>query len=164
MKKFSDLSLAQKILEGLSLALLAGMFLGPLIFWSQIPSQIPGHYNAAGEITRWGGKGELFLLPIVSVFMYCFWTFWVAVLHHNSVVKGELPASACYWLTGVKLSVLADFAVIEWSSAAARLLGAWFAPVSIAVPGVLVAGFLISTIRFAIGRSRAPNTPHDSSL
>ena len=153
MKRFSDLSLTQKILEGLSLVLVAGMLLGPLLFWSRIPDQIPGHYNAAGEITRWGGKGELFLLPVVSVFMYGFWTFWVAVLRCSSVEKGELPASACSWLAGVKLSVLADFAVLEWSAAAARLLGAWFTPVSMAVPGILLAGFLIDTVRFAVGRA-----------
>ena len=166
MKKFSDLSLSQKILEGLSLALLAGMFLGPLIFWGRIPSQIPGHYNAAGEIDRWGGKAELLLLPVVSVFMYVFMTFCIALIH-KPIRKGELPASAYYWLECLKLSVLADFAMIEWSIATLRLLGAWFTLVSIAVPGVLVAGFLITTIRFAIGQSRtpnAPNTPHNSSL
>lgn len=152
MKKFSELPLPQKVLDGLCLAMLAGMILGPLIFWGWIPDKIPGHYNAAGEITRWGGKGELFILPIMGVFMYCFWTFWIAVLNRNSVEKGELPASACYWLTGVQLAMLADFAVLEWSSAMVRPLGEWFTMVSIAVPGILVAGFVISTVRFAIKR------------
>ena len=166
MKKFFELPLAQKILEGLSLALLVGMFLGPLLFWCKIPSQIPGHYNAAGEIDRWGSKGELFLLPVVSVFMYAFLTFCIALVH-KPVRKGEFPASSYFWLGGMKLSVLAGFAVIEWSLATARLLGAWFMPVFIAVPGILLAGFLIATVRFAIKRSQPPtaaNAPHNSPL
>ena len=166
MKKFSDLSRAQKILEGFSLAVLAGMFFGPLIFWGRIPSQIPGHYNAAGEIDRWGGKWELFLLPTVSVFMYAFLTFCIALVH-KPVRKGELPASSYCWLGGMKLSVLAGFAVIEWNIATARPLGAWFTPVFVAVPGVLLVGFLTATVHFAIKQSQpptAPNAPHNSSL
>ena len=72
MKKLSDLPLPQRILEGVCLAVLAGMFLGLLIFWGRIPDQIPGHYNAAGEIDRWGSKLELLILPVVSVFVYLF--------------------------------------------------------------------------------------------
>ena len=40
-------------------------FLGTLIFliaiWKELPSAIPAHFNAAGEISRWGTKGELLI-------------------------------------------------------------------------------------------------------
>ena len=52
MKKISDLTFPQKILEGVCFAVLAGLVLGLLIVWGRIPDQIPGHYNAAGEIDR----------------------------------------------------------------------------------------------------------------
>lgn len=152
MKRFADLSLAQKILEGLSLAVLAGMFLGPLLFWGWIPDRIPGHYNAAGEITRWGSKGELFLLPVVSVFMYAFMTFCIALIH-KPIRTGELPASAYCWLGGAKLVVLADFALIEWTMAAASPPAAGSLSGSWAMLGVLLVGFLIDTVRFAVGRA-----------
>lgn len=70
MKKISDLTLPQKILEGVCSAVLAGMFLELLIFWGRIPDRIPGHYNGAGAVDRWGSKWELFILPVAGVFMY----------------------------------------------------------------------------------------------
>lgn len=51
-----------------------GLFLATLVFfalsWGDLPERVPGHINAAGEVDRWGGKGEIFILPIVSV---CIW-------------------------------------------------------------------------------------------
>ena len=48
-------------------------FIGSVILlisvWSSLPDKVPGHYNITGEITRWGHKGEMLILPIVSLFM-----------------------------------------------------------------------------------------------
>jgi len=44
-----------------------------LIFvWNKLPDQVPGHYNAQGEVDRMGSKFELLLLPGVGVFMIFF--------------------------------------------------------------------------------------------
>lgn len=47
-------------------------FIGSIILlvfvWSSLPEQVPGHYNAAGEVDRWGSKIELFILPGVGLF------------------------------------------------------------------------------------------------
>ncbi|WP_255249820.1 DUF1648 domain-containing protein [Bacillus sp. FJAT-45066] len=40
--------------------------------WSRLPDKVPGHYNLTGEITRWGHKGELLILPIVSTFIFSY--------------------------------------------------------------------------------------------
>jgi len=53
-----------------SLLSLVGVAAYLILAWKTIPDQIPGHYNAAGEIDRWGDKSELILLPIVSWLMY----------------------------------------------------------------------------------------------
>ena len=53
-----------------SLLSLVGVAVYLILAWKTIPDQIPGHYNAAGEIDRWGDKSELILLPIVSWLMY----------------------------------------------------------------------------------------------
>ncbi|WP_456276289.1 DUF1648 domain-containing protein [Bacillus sp. AK128] len=51
-------------------------FFGSIILliaiWNQLPEQVPGHYNAAGEVDRWGAKYELLILPGVGVFMTLF--------------------------------------------------------------------------------------------
>lgn len=37
--------------------------------WQKLPEQVPAHYNALGEVNRWGSKWELIILPLVGVFM-----------------------------------------------------------------------------------------------
>jgi uncharacterized membrane protein len=44
-----------------------------LIFvWNKLPDQVPGHYNAQGEVDRMGSKIELLLLPGIGLFMLLF--------------------------------------------------------------------------------------------
>lgn len=37
--------------------------------WNSLPDEVPAHYNALGEVDRWGKKYELLILPIVSGFL-----------------------------------------------------------------------------------------------
>ena len=37
--------------------------------WNKLPDQVPGHYNAQGEVDRMGSKFELLLLPGIGLFM-----------------------------------------------------------------------------------------------
>ena len=54
----------------LCLALLLGVTLYILLGWNTFPERIPGHYNALGEVDRWGNRGELLFLPILSWILY----------------------------------------------------------------------------------------------
>lgn len=153
MKKISDLTLPQKILEGACLVLLAGMILLPLLLWNRLPDQIPGHYNGAGEIDRWTGKMELFILPFAGLFLYAVISFPCAILWERSR-KGEAPRSACTCLTGVKLMMLGSFAVIERHSASVQPMVKWFTPAVFILGGALMAGFAISCIGFALRQKK----------
>lgn len=62
------------ITEALSLALVLGTILYLVLMWKSIPDTIPAHYNAAGEVNRWGGKSELLMLPIIGGILYFFIT------------------------------------------------------------------------------------------
>lgn len=62
------------ITEALSLALVFGTILYLIVMWKSIPDTIPAHYNAAGEVNRWGGKSELLMLPIIGGILYFFIT------------------------------------------------------------------------------------------
>lgn len=48
-------------------------YLVSLIFlisnWDRLPDEVPAHFNALGEVDRWGSKMELFILPIIGVFI-----------------------------------------------------------------------------------------------
>jgi uncharacterized membrane protein len=46
------------------------IYLGTILFlannWNEIPEKVPAHFNALGEVDRWGTKMELLILPIVG--------------------------------------------------------------------------------------------------
>lgn len=146
-QSLSRLTLPQKIIESACAVILAGMILGPILCWSRLPDRIPGHYNGAGEIDRWGDKWELLLLPVFGVLMYAFLSFCCWILK-EAARKGEAPRSAGGWMAGMKLVVIGTFAVIEWHSALARPMGTWPLPVVIGLLAVLMTGFLVSALRF----------------
>ena len=52
----------KKELPSLALILVPFIYLG--IIWGSLPNQVPIHWNALGEIDRYGSKFSLFLLPI----------------------------------------------------------------------------------------------------
>lgn len=41
-----------------------------LVSWSQIPDQIPTHYNFAGEADGYGGKGSLIFMMVLAWFVF----------------------------------------------------------------------------------------------
>lgn len=74
----------------LSLLLLAGVTVWLCLIWGEIPSQVPLHYNAAGQIDRWGGKGTLIALAAIAWVMYGLLT-----------LAERFPGA---WNTGVKIT------------------------------------------------------------
>lgn len=53
------------------LLLIAAMFAGAALVWPSAPDSIPVHWNASGDIDRYGGKFEgLFLLPLFALGLY----------------------------------------------------------------------------------------------
>ena len=49
---------------------LLGSTLFVIIMWSQIPDQIPTHYNFTGEADGYGGKGSLIFMMVLAWFMF----------------------------------------------------------------------------------------------
>lgn len=49
------------------------VFLSSVIYliyvWGDLPQEVPAHYNALGEVDRYGSKWELVILPGVSLFI-----------------------------------------------------------------------------------------------
>lgn len=50
----------------------AGSILFLLLVWGKLPDEVPAHYNALGEVDRWGSKWELLILPGVGAFLLIF--------------------------------------------------------------------------------------------
>ena len=79
-----------KILNCLSRIILIGTTIFLICYWKYIPVQIPMHYDFAGNIDRWGAKGELLIIPIIAWLIYAL----ISILEH-------FPGS---WNTGVILN------------------------------------------------------------
>ena len=60
-------TLSDHIKNGLGCLMLAGVWIYVLVRWSSLPEKLPGHYNFAGEIDRWGSRGELLSVPVVML-------------------------------------------------------------------------------------------------
>lgn len=47
------------------------IFIASIIFlimnWTKLPSEVPAHYSALGEVDRWGSKFELTILPFIAI-------------------------------------------------------------------------------------------------
>ncbi len=125
---------ALDVLEAIvSLSCLVGVSLYLILAWSTIPAQIPAHYNAAGEVNRWGSKSELIILPIISWVIYGMitlierlpqvWNTGIRVTEENRAVVYRLLKNmiAC-----VKMITLSIFSCLTVLSSLARNLPMWF--------------------------------------
>lgn len=131
-----------KFLNRLCLLILLGTAAFLALYWQYIPSEVPMHYNAAGEIDRWGSKAELLILPVIAWLLYGMmtvveqfpgaWNTGVKVTEEN---RERVYALLGRMLSTMKLLITAMFAWITVWCALARPLPVWFLPV------VLVAVF-----------------------
>ncbi len=81
----------QRVFGILSPALLLGTVVYILIRWPHLPEQIPLHYNIAGEIDGYGGRGMLLLMPVIGL-----------VSDAVVALAGRFPKS---WNTGTKITL-----------------------------------------------------------
>jgi uncharacterized membrane protein len=82
----------QRIAGILAPLMLLGSIVYILIIWHTLPEKIPTHYNAAGEIDGYGGRGSLLLMPIIGL-----------LTDLTVAICARFPKS---WNTGVRITVL----------------------------------------------------------
>jgi uncharacterized membrane protein len=65
-----ELKPADKAMEAICLAALLALWTGTILFFPDLPDQIPVHFNAAGEADGHGGKAQIFILPFIATILY----------------------------------------------------------------------------------------------
>ncbi|WP_339252746.1 DUF1648 domain-containing protein [Sporosarcina sp. FSL W8-0480] len=126
--------------------------------WNQLPDQVPAHYNAAGEVDRWGSKWELVILPIIAVLMAIFLTFlekhpeWhnymnlnennIEFQYRNSVIFLNVMKNEC-----VLLFVYISFNIAQVALGKAESIGNLFLPVFLVIMFGTMAFFIIRSIK-----------------
>ena len=136
-----------------------GVYLGSIIFliynWNSLPNQVPAHFNAAGEVDRWGSKYELLTLPIIGAFIAVLMQFVEKYPETHNYPKrlNEKNAKEFYLISrktsnSIKNISLIVFAFIVFESISIAMKwgdpsGKWFIPlivISVTIP--IVIGFV----------------------
>ncbi len=118
-----------------------GSVLFLVVVWELLPASVPAHFNAAGEVDRWGSKGELLLLPMMGAFIF----FLLHILEkfpeiHNYPRRFNEKNAASFYLASRKMMnqikniCLAIFAFLLFESASIALgwrdgIGIWLLPI-----------------------------------
>lgn len=128
---------ADRILDFLGWILLIGTLAYLILGWSFFPDQIPMHYNGAGEIDRWGGKGEIIFIEVIMWLIYLgigavekypqIWNTGVEVTPKN---KERVYRTLKYMLKTLKFLTALIFAYLIVNSLQSVPLPEWFTSVS----------------------------------
>ena len=126
---------ADRILDFLGWILLIGTLAYLILGWSSFPDQIPMHYNGAGEIDRWGGKGEIIFIEVMMWILYLgigvvekypqIWNTGVEVTAKN---KEKIYRTLKYMLKTLKFLTALIFAYLIVNSLQSAPLPGWFTP------------------------------------
>ena len=128
------------------------LYVGSLIFlmviWDMLPDEVPAHYNAIGEVDRWGSKGELLILPIIGAFLLVFLQLIEKYpeVHNYPARLNESNAEKFYLLSRKLVNQLKNiclilFAFIIYESASIALgwgsgFSKWFLPLILLGTGI----------------------------
>ena len=126
---------ADRILDLLGWILLIGTLAYLILGWSSFPDQIPMHYNGAGGIDRWGGKGEIIFIEVMMWILYLgigvvekypqIWNTGVEVTAKN---KEKVYRTLKYMLKTLKFLTALIFAYLIVNSLQSAPLPGWFTP------------------------------------
>lgn len=125
-----------RILEYACRIMLAGTLIFLIAYWSRIPEQIPTHFNAAGEIDSWGGRGMIWFTVVITWVMYLgisflerhpeIWNTGVKITRANAEKVYRLLK---YLIRTSKLIMTAAFSSLAVFSALACPLPVWWTAV-----------------------------------
>lgn len=143
-----------KIVSYLCQVLLIGSFVYLFMTWNQIPDQVPGHYNGAGEITRWGSKYELFIVPIISLIIYLgisliekfpeVWNTGVKVTEKN---REQVYKELKNMIVSLNFFMVLTFTSLTVMTSLGKPLPSWFLPVDMLLIFGSMGIFIIRVIR-----------------
>ena len=119
-----------------SMPILALTLLATVLVYRHLPATVPVHWNAAGEIDRYGAPGWVFTQPVILAFVTLLW----AVLPGVSPDKFKVGSfSTTWWYCGIVIAALLAYiqAVLLWGSSTGSI------PMNRALLGGIGVGILL---------------------
>ncbi|MCM3710685.1 DUF1648 domain-containing protein [Sporosarcina luteola] len=148
----------QKVFDLFTLIVFTAGLVHLIAVWGQLPDQVPVHFNAAGEVNRWGSKWELILLPIIAALLAIFMTFlekhpeWhnyinlnennIEFQYKNSILLLNIIKNEC-----VLLFVFVDYNIVQLAFGKAKSLGILFMPIFLVTMFGSMIFFIIRSIK-----------------
>ncbi|MFN2746407.1 MULTISPECIES: DUF1648 domain-containing protein [Bacillus] len=142
---------SERICDGIGYLFYIGSIIFLIAVWGTLPEQVPVHYNALGDIDRWGSKWELLILPGIGFFILLFMQLLEKFpeMHNYPKRLNEKNAGQFYLLSRklvnrIKNACFIIFSLILFESASIALrwgsgFGGWFLPVIILGIVILIA-------------------------
>lgn len=141
---------------GITFYLLAIIYL--VMVFGGLPDRVPGHFNGAGEVDRWGSKMELIILPLVGGGLWLLFTVLEKYPHvYNYINLREDNLEAQYRNGRLMLNVLKNeivlffslltYSMIQIAQGKAEGLGGAFLPVFLGLILVSVFVFMFRMVR-----------------
>lgn len=144
----------QIALEVVGLLLMIGLIVFVCIQFFKLPSKIPGHFNAMGEVDRWGNKNELIALTIMGTLLYIFLsvvTFlpqaWGLPVKITDLNRDAVYSCTRSLLIFTKLEIQVIFLYLAYSMVSAQSLSPIFLPTILLVLFGTITYFIIRIIQ-----------------
>ena len=129
-----SIKLYRWILRGLGAMVLLAATVFALIHWEELPEHIPAHYDMAGKVSAYGGRGDLIGLMVTGWIAYAAitvcslfpqtWNLPVKSPHAYRVAGNVMP------ILGLCLSLMFSWMIV--CMCRGRDLGIWFMPAVLA--------------------------------
>lgn len=136
---------SEMIFDIIGIVFFSASILFLIVKWSVIPDQVPGHFNGAGEVDRWGSKYELILLPIIGMFLFIFLSLLEKAPHMHNYPKrlNEQNVEQFYLQSRQMLNIVKNLCLVIFAFLIVQIvrvahgeiesLGFWFLPVFVVI-------------------------------
>ncbi|MFD0954297.1 DUF1648 domain-containing protein [Virgibacillus natechei] len=144
----------EKLFHFFAFIVIIVMFVYAIVMFNRLPDEVPIHFNAAGEADNWGGRGSIFMLPLLSLpmFMLLFFLGKAPHIHNYPVKVTEQNAPKLYresrlLLAAMNFEMVAIFALITWEMAHTAqgnaTMGVWMIVLITIAPLATIGYFLL---------------------
>ncbi|MFJ7981108.1 DUF1648 domain-containing protein [Lysinibacillus xylanilyticus] len=129
------------------------------VMWGKLPEEIPGHFNGAGEVDRWGSKIELIILPFIGLFLWILLGLLEKAPHmHNYPARLNESNVEAFYLNSRKglneiknlcliLFAAISFQMIRIALGEAENIGWWFLPIVLIVIAIPIIKGIVATTK-----------------
>jgi uncharacterized membrane protein len=134
----------EKVIKVLSVSLIVIMFFTIFYQWSNLPNNVPIHFNTEGNVDGWGSRGSLWILPMIGLILFVMMSILERFPHiyNYPVMITEKNAPKLYlearrMLIILEFEMLLLFSYISWGTVQAAfgktLISMWSIPIFLIV-------------------------------